>query len=112
MTTDTPRTDLKELELSEVGYPQDFYALGDLCRDLEREIAESKAEVEEWATKYCEMEAACADHMAKNAKLRELCERAIDDAARRTRPKATNRRRNRIAAQRTNGSYELNQTDK
>jgi hypothetical protein len=44
--TDTPRTDLKELELSEVKYPHDFYALGDLCRELEQELAASKAEVE------------------------------------------------------------------
>jgi hypothetical protein len=46
MKTDTPRTDLKELELSEVGYPQDFYALGDLCRELELELTASQAEVE------------------------------------------------------------------
>jgi uroporphyrinogen-III synthase len=37
-TTDTPRTDLKELKLSEVKYPHDFYALADLCRQLEREL--------------------------------------------------------------------------
>jgi hypothetical protein len=46
MTTDTPRTDLKELELSEVKYPHDFYALGDLCRELERELNASQAESE------------------------------------------------------------------
>jgi len=44
-TTDTPRTDLKELESSEVEYPHDFYALADLCRQLERELAASQAEV-------------------------------------------------------------------
>jgi predicted nucleic acid-binding Zn-ribbon protein len=47
MKTDTPRTDLKELELSEVKYPHDFYALGDLCRELERELNASKAEIKE-----------------------------------------------------------------
>lgn len=38
---DTPRTDLKELELREVQYPHDFYALGDLCRELELELTHS-----------------------------------------------------------------------
>jgi hypothetical protein len=63
-TTDTPRTDAAELELSEVEYPHDFYALGDLCRRLEREITF-------WQAKAHEAEESEGKHEAEVERLRE-----------------------------------------
>jgi uroporphyrinogen-III synthase len=86
-TTDTPRTDLKELKLSEVKYPHDFYALADLCRQLERELKNAQeaylksVERDDYLTQELAASQAEVEKIKEeNRKFRELCERAIDDA--------------------------------
>ena len=76
-TTDTPRTDAAAF-----GSMTDSWELEQLSRQLERELAEATAEVEELATKYFDMEAACSDHMAEVERLKEQYESAAESVAR------------------------------
>lgn len=78
-STDTPRTDLKALELREVQYPHDFYALGDLCRELERELKDANIRVNASALRIISLNQQLTESKAEVERLKGIVKAQQDE---------------------------------